>query len=335
MATQTAQLTRTRVGQRLSFRQWRRLREMLLGYGLLAPAIILLVVFEFYPIFYGLYISACRWRIGLGCVEFIGIDNFTRAFGDIDWWESVLTTTTYALISVPVQLGLGLFIAYLLFQNIRGKEFFRIMFFVPYITATVASAAVWAYLYSPDKGLINTLAKWFGLPTLRWLGEAKGIFTIMANGIGVTDWPTWAAGPSLALISVLIYTTWVFVGYDIAIFLAGLGNIPTELYEAARIDGASGWSLFRHITLPLLSPTIFFLLILTVIGVFKAFNHIFIMTGGGPNDTTRVSSIYIFDQLLQPARYGYSAALSIFLGALILLITIIQNRVAGSRVVYD
>ena len=338
MTTQTAELGRIAVAPQVSsLRRWRRIREVSLGYLLLAPALILLIVFEFYPIFYGLYISMCRWRVGVGgCVEgTFGFDNYTRAFADSDWWESILTTTTYAVISVPIQLGLGLFIAYLLFQNIRGKEAFRIMYFVPYITATVASAAVWAYLYSPDKGLINTLLKWLGLPTLKWLGEAKGIFAIMASNIGLSDWPSWAAGPSLALLSVLIYTTWVFVGYDVAIFLAGLGNIPPELYEAAKIDGASGWRLFRHITLPLLSPTIFFLLVLTVIGIFKAFNHIFVMTGGGPDDTTRVASIYIFDQILQPARYGYSAALSIFLGVLILIVTIVQNRLASTRVVYD
>jgi multiple sugar transport system permease protein len=208
------------------------------------------------------------------------------------------------------------------------------MFFLPYITSTVASAAVWGYLYSPDKGLINGLLTSLGLPALRWLSEPAGIFTLMARSVGVSL-PSWAAGPSLALLALIVYTTWVFVGYDITIFLAGLGNIPNELYEAARVDGASSWVLFRHVTLPLLSPTTYFLLIFTVIGTFKAFNHIYVMTLGGPGNATTTASIFIFKQLYEFNRYGYSAALSFILFSVILLLTIVQNQVAGRRVVYN
>jgi multiple sugar transport system permease protein len=230
-------------------------------------------------------------------------------------------------------LGIALVLAYLLFQNIRGKSIYRMLFFMPYITSTVASAAVWAFLYSPDKGLINEILNVVGLQGPKWLNEPKGIFDLMASSGGL-NLPAWAAGPSLALVAVFIYTTWVFVGYDTTIFLAGLGNIPAELYEAARIDGASGWQLFRRITIPLISPQTFFLLILTVIGTFKAFNHIWVMTLGGPGDATTTTSIMIFQQMYQFNRYGYSAALSFVLFIIILALTIIQNRVAGSRVVY-
>jgi multiple sugar transport system permease protein len=298
----------------------------------LAPAFILLLVFEFYPVAYGFYISLCNWK--LSCTQFIGLDNYVRAFSDPEMWTSLGTTVTYAAISVPLQLILGLFIAYLLFQKVRGQELFRVLFFFPYITSTVASAAIWAYLYSPDRGLINTVLRSIGLPTFRWLGESKGIFAMMADGMHTTL-PGWAAGPSLTLMALLIYTTWVFVGYDIAIFLAGLGNIPTELYDAAKVDGANGWRLFRNITLPLLSPTTFFLLILTVIGTFKAFNHIYVMTRGGPGTATETSSLFIFSQMYEFNRYGYSAALSFILFGVILLVTIMQNRLAGERVVYD
>jgi len=200
---------------------------------------------------------------------FVGLDNYVRAFGDPEMWHSLLTTATYSLISVPLQLGLGLVIAYLLFQDIRGKDAFRVMFFFPYITSTVASAAVWAYLYSPDRGLINAALKLVGIEPLRWLGESRGIFQLAAQNFGA-DLPTALQGPPLALIAFLIYTTWRFVGYDIAIFLAGLGNISPELYDAAKVDGASGWTLFRNITFPLLSPTTFFLLIIAVIGTSAA-----------------------------------------------------------------
>ena len=332
MATETATLDTTSSRNLWSGKKMRRVREIGLGYLLLAPALIILIVFEFLPVFYGLYISMCNWK--LTCTQFIGGDNFTRAFDDPDMWNALTTTITYSAISVPLQLGLGLFIAYLLFQKIRGRDWLRVLFFLPYITSTVASAAVWAYLYSPDRGLFNTILKSLGLPALKWLGETKGVFYILAQNLGA-DIPNWMNGPSLALLSLIIYTTWVFVGYDIAIFLAGMGNISNELYEAARIDGASGWKLFRHITIPLLSPTTFFLLILTVIGTFKAFNHIYVMTKGGPGNATSTMGVFIFQQMYESQRYGYSAALSFILFAIILLLTILQNRFAGERVVYD
>src|SRR5581483_3491063 len=171
-------------------------------------------------------------------------------------------------------------------------------------------------------------------PPQHWLTEPKGVFALIGQSAGM-NLPAWAAGPPLALLSLIAFTTWVFVGYDIAIFLAGLGNIPTELYEAARVDGAGGWMLFRHITLPLLSPTTFFLLIVTVIGTFKAFNHIWVMTAGGPGNATTTASVLIFQQLYANNRYGYSAALAFILFTVILTLTLLQNHFAGRRVVYE
>jgi ABC-type sugar transport system permease subunit len=309
----------------------RRRREIGLGYAMLAPAVVLLAVFEIFPMLYGVYISACDWR--LSCTQFVGFDNYIRALTTSSTWHSLLITATYSIISVPLQLGLGLAVAYLLYQRIRGQSFFRVVMFLPYITSTVASAAVWSYLYSPDNGVFNWMLHAIGIAPQRWLAEPKGVIGLIASSFGATV-PTWAQGPSLALLALVAFTTWVFVGYNIAIFLAGLGNIPGELYDAARVDGAGGWSLFRNITLPLLSPTTFFLLIFTVIGTFKAFNHIWVMTEGGPADATTTTSVLIFQQLYQANRYGYSAALSFILFAVILLLTLIQNVLAGRRVVY-
>jgi len=320
--------------QRLRLRglRARRLREIGLGYALLAPALILLIVFEFYPLFLGFFISMCDWK--LSCTEFLWFDNYVRAFKDANMWRALKITATYSLISVPVQLGLALVFAYLLFQKIKGMQWFRMLYFMPYITSTVASAAVWAYLYSPDIGPINRILTSMGLPGQKWLGETRGILQVAATTLGL-ELPKWAGGPSLALVSLIVYTTWVFVGYDIVIFLAGLVNIPGELYEAAKVDGAKGWHLFRHITLPLLSPTTFFLLLITVIGTFRAFNHIYIMTMGGPGKATTTASIFIFDQMVSYNRYGYSAAISFIVFLVILLLTVLQNKVAGARVVYD
>ncbi|NLV73711.1 MAG: sugar ABC transporter permease [Chloroflexi bacterium] len=313
-------------------RQRRRLNTLLLGYGLLAPAVILLIVFEFYPLFSGFWISLTNWRLAKG--DYIGFANYARALSDPGFWKALGITFTYSIISVPLQLGIALLLAYLLFQKIHAMSFFRMLYFMPYVTSTVASAAIWAYLFSPDIGPINRLLQSMGLEGLRWLSETRGIFQIMAARVGV-DLPAALAGPSLALISLIIYTTWVFVGYDTVLFLSGLSNIPAELYDAAKVDGASGWKLFRHITFPLLSPTTFFVVLITIIGTFKAFNHIYIMTRGGPGDATTTASIYIFNQMVTYNRYGYSAALSFLTFMVILLLTILQNKIAGNRVVYD
>lgn len=321
------------IRQAKTYHSRQRIRELSLGYAMLAPALVLLVAFELFPVLYGVFISACDWR--LQCTRVIGLDNYIRALTSPNTWHSLLVTATYSLLSVPLQLGFGLWIAYLLYQKVRGQSFFRVVFFLPYITSTVASAAVWSYLYSPDNGLLNAILNSIGLPAQHWLTEPRGIFALLAQAVGISSVPVWASGPSLALVSLVAFTTWVFVGYDIAIFLAGLGNIPGELYEAARVDGASGWSLFRNITVPLLSPTTFFLLIFTVIGTFKAFNHIWVMTQGGPGDATTTTSVLIFQQLYQANQYGPSAALAFILFSVILLLTIIQNRFAGSRVTYD
>jgi multiple sugar transport system permease protein len=310
----------------------RKVGERMLGYAFLAPALLIVATFELFPLFYGFYISLCDWR--LGCQAIVGADNYLRGLQDPAMWKALLVTATYSLITVPVQLGLGFLIAVLLFQRARGHELFRMMMFLPYITSTVASAAVWSYLYSADNGLLNMALRAIGLPGLRWLGEPSGVFALLAQNVGITL-PAWAHGPSMALVSISIYNTWVFIGYDITIFLAGLVNINAELYEAAKVDGARGWKLLRHITFPLMSPTIYFLLVVTVIGTFKAFNHIFVMTGGGPGDATTTASILIFQQLYSFNRYGYAAALAFILFTVILARTLAQNHFAGRRVVYE
>jgi ABC-type sugar transport system permease subunit len=309
-----------------------RRKEVLLAYALLAPALLILLSFTFFPLGFGFYISLFtgRWPPRGGIEP--SMANYARAIAsDSELWGALGTTVLYSLLSVPVQLGLALFFAVLLFQNIRGKPFYRVVMFLPYITSTVASAAVWARLYSPDIGIINGILKYLGLPTFRWLIEDKGIFQLLATSLGFSL-PSWLAGPSLALVSVIIYTTWVFVGYDTTIFLAGLGNIPKEMYEAAKIDGANSWTLFRHITIPLLSPTTFFLSLITIIGTFKAFNHIWVMTQGA--NGTETASILIYRQMYEFQRAGYASALAFLLCSVILVMTIIQNRVAGSRVNY-
>ena len=193
--------------------------------------------------------------------------------------------------------------------------------------------------------------KLLGLEPLGWLWEPKGIFRLMATNMGWENWPVWADGPSLALVVIIIYSIWVFVGYDTVIYLAGLGNIPKEMGEAAEVDvlvtvdsesageaaevdGATPWQVFRYITFPLLSPTTYFLTLISVIGTFKAFNHIWVMRLDTALGTTDTFSVVIFKEFFEKLRYGYASAMAFILFAIILALTFINRKIQGSRVFY-
>ena len=309
----------------------RKRSEALLAYAFLSPALGLLIVFTLIPLIIGFVISLSNFRVIFR--DWIGLDNYTRALApDGEFWPALGATLTYSLISVPLQLVLALLLALVLYQKLRGRAIFRVVMFLPYITSTVASAAVWARLFSPDTGLINAIIKALGGQPLKWLLEDDGVFKLMANALRIPNWPDWLAGPSLAMVAVLVYTTWVFVGYDMTIFLGGLGNIPSEMYESAKIDGAGAWQLFRSITLPLLSPTTFFLSLVTFIGSFKAFNHIWVMTQG--RNGTNTAAIETYRQMYEFQRAGYASALAFLLFTVILIITIMQQWYGNKRVNY-
>jgi multiple sugar transport system permease protein len=271
--------------------------------------------------------------LAIGAWALIGELPREISAGDPGWWEGLLVTVYYSVGTVPFQLGISLLLAALLFQNIKGKSLFRLIYFLPYITPAVASAAVFKVFFSARPSApINNLLQTLGAKPLLWLSEPEGIFQlILGNKITL---PPWAVGPSLALVVVIIYNIWSYVGYDTVIFLAGLGNIPPELYEAAAIDGANRLGQFRHITLPLLSPTTYFLTLLSVIGTFKAFNHIWVLRNGAALGTMDTATIIIFTEFNRNTLYGYAAALSIVLLMVILVLTIINNRVAEKRVFY-
>lgn len=252
---------------------------------------------------------------------------------DQDMLQAFGVTVMYVIGTVPIQLCIGLLLAYLLFQNLKGKTIFRMIYFLPYIMPFVATAMVFSLLFShrPDSPMNNLLGL-FGIPPQNWLIQPKGIFQLIF-GEGVPDA---LAGPSLALIVIMIYSIWTYAGYNTVVFLAGLGNISTELYEAARIDGATGWTIFRYITLPLLSPTTFFLSLVAVIGTFQAFTQIWIMRTPGSAGAVDTVTVYIFERIQDASpNYGYAAALSFVLFAVILTLTLIQNRFASRRVFYQ
>lgn len=279
------------------------------------------------------------WRLGAAAMLLVGawmlIGELPRAIagGDRRWWLGVINTFWYSLGTIPVQLGIALLLAVLLFQDLKGKSVFRVIYFIPYIAPFVGTAAVFRIIFSSrPTGSVNRIISGLGGDTLKWLNEPTGLFQLLL-GKGITL-PEWAAGPSVALIVIIIYGTWTFVGFNTVIFMAGLGNIPREVYEAGQIDGAGKWALFRHITLPMLSPTMYFLTLYSVIGTFKAFNHIYVLRTAAALGTTDTASVVIFQVIRENVRYGYASALAILLLLIILVLTLVNNRIASKRVFY-
>jgi multiple sugar transport system permease protein len=254
------------------------------------------------------------------------------ATGDVDFLHSLPITLYYALGTVPAELALALVLAYFLFQKIRGQEFFRMLYFLPYITPVVATAVVFRTIFSPrETSLANQALGLLGIEAKKWLFEPQPFNQVM---LGLDKLQGFWAGPSLALVSIVLFGVWTYVGYNTVIFLAGLGNIPTELYEAAEIDGANKWNLFRHITLPLLSPVTFYLGLIAFIGTFKAFNHIYVMRVPSAQGTVDATSVFIFDTFYRANQYGYAAAQAIILFLIILALTYAQNKIFGEKVFY-
>jgi ABC-type sugar transport system permease subunit len=257
------------------------------------------------------------------------------AAGDPDLWDGLKNTLFYSIGTIPFQLAISIFVAVMLFQNLKGSQFFRVMYFMPYVTPTVASAAVFRQLFSNRlQAPVNAGMRLLGLEPLQWLWEPKGVFQLMAMKLGIASWPAWANGPSLALVVIMIYSIWIFVGYDTVIYMAGLGNISKELGEAAEVDGANRWQIFRYITFPLLSPTTYFLTLIAIIGTFKAFNHIWVMRLDAALGTTDTFSVVIFTEFFEKLRYGYASAMAFILFAIILVLTFVNNKIQGSRVFY-
>ena len=298
------------------------------------PAFAVLAVFHIYPVFNAIFISLNKGPINK--FTFVGLTNYIRALGSPDFWSSLGTTFVYTLMTLPFAMGLGLFFAYLLYQRIRGKGFFRTVFFLPYVISTVGSAIVWSWVFDPSSGLANQVFKLIGLQPVRWLIEPAGIFQVL-NKQYQLNFPAWLHGPSLALIAIAIFSVWQTMGYDIIIFLAGLTNIPKEIYEAARMDGANGTQLFRYITLPLLAPTTFFVLVISVIGSLQSFNQIYAMntaaaqTLGGPLGTTNTLTVYMFDQLYSHSNFGYASTVAVLLSIVIMLFTLMNFKFFGKR----
>ena len=279
--------------------------------------------------------------IGLAALALL-LPYLARA-GDKGMFTSLRVTIWYSLGTVPVQLALGLLLASFLYRKIPAKQVFRVIYLLPYIVPSVASAAVFERLFSlKPESFANQLLALFGRPPAQWLLEPKGIFfllsgermAVVSESVIANYWLSWAQGPSLALVSIMFFNWWVFVGYNALIYTNGLSNIPRQLYEAAEVDGAGKLAVFFKIPLPMLSPTTYFLTLLGIIGTFKAFAHIYVLRHPAARGEVDPMSVQIFFTFFRKSRFGYAAALSLLLFAIVLVLTLVQRRIMKERVHY-
>jgi len=266
----------------------------------------------------------------LGGVIFVTGWGMMYETGNKDFLNSLIVTIYYALGTVPAEIILGLVLAYILYQDIIGKEAFRMIYFLPYITPSISTAVVFQIIFSSrETSLANRLIGFFGIDPLKWRFEPKPVLRLLGiNVSGLAD------GPSLALLTIIIFGIWSFVGYNTVIFLSGLGNIPKEIYEAAEIDGGSKWDRFWHITIPMISPVTFYLTLIGFIGKFKAFNHIYVMRTPSAQNSVVTTSLLVFDRFYKANQYGVATAQAIVLFIIILGLTLAQNKIMGERVFY-
>jgi len=277
----------------------------------LAPSFLGFAVFTLFPVLYSAYLSFVDWNLIRDPV-WVGFDNYRKAFNDPLFWKVMRNTFSYTAGSVPLGMALSLGLAVLLNRKLRGVEILRTLYFLPVVSSGVAVAMVWRWLYEPNFGLINYVLSLVGIDPIGWLTT--------------TEW----AMPAIILMSV-----WKGLGQSMVIFLAGLQSIPRQLYEAAEIDGASRWQQFWDITRPLLSPTTFFVLVISIIGSFQVFSQVYVMTNGGPANSTSTIVYYIYQKGFNEFQMGYASTLSWLLFAVIFAFTLLQMRLQRNWVTYD
>jgi len=313
----------------------RRTREALTALLYLLPALIILVSFRVIPVILSVRMSLYDWGMA-GARAFVGLGNYVAVLKDPVFWKALLNTGWYSLFEVPVILFLSLVVALLLNQKIRGLGSYRTIYYLPVVTSIVAVSVVWRWILQPDRGLLNYLLSWLHVTGFRWLQDPRGLFQLVLGPRGA-GLPDGLRGPSVALLSLVMLGIWKGLGYNIVIFLAGLQNIPGAYYEAARIDGAGRVQMFRKVTWPLISPTTYYVLIMSCISAFETFAQVWIMTGppaGGPLSTTKVVMYYFYENAFELWRLGYGAAVAFFAFFIILTLTVFQRVFLERRVQY-
>jgi multiple sugar transport system permease protein len=286
----------TRLGRRRTARQ----REGLAAALFLAPSAAGFFIFTAFPVLAAIALAFYDYDLLLGR-KFNGLQNFRDLASDDVFHAALVNTVYFTIVSVPLSVVLGLAAALLVNQALRGIVVFRTIYLLPYVTVTVAVALVWRWIYLPDVGLFNTVLGWFGI-----------------------DGPNWLTSRTWALPALIIMSVWKSFGYNMVIFLAGLQAIPEHLYDAAKVDGAKAWQRFRHITLPMLSPTTLFVVVISVIGSFQVFDQALVMTNGGPGTSTTTLVLYIYKAGFQSYKMGYASAIALVLFVIVAVFTALQ-----------
>ncbi len=290
---------------------WSLNQRKVIPYLFITPTLFIFSLWVLVPILYASYMSFFEWN-GISTPEFTGLDNYTRLFQDALFWRSLRNTLSYAAGVVPLSMALGLLVALgLNRQKLPGRAFLRTIYFLPFVISAVATGTTAGWIFGDSFGIINKLLVSGGFEKVKWLSSRE-----------------------MAMLTVIITTVWIRLGFNMLIYLSGLQSIPQELIESSRLDGASPWQQFRHITLPLLRPTTFLLLILNIIFSFEAFDLVFIMTNGGPGYATTVLTVFIYNTAFQTQRFGYASAIGLVFMAIIMSITLIQWRLSneGGRI---
>lgn len=284
-------------------------REAIYGYLFIAPAVLGFLIWIAGPMLYSAWISMTEWDL-LSAPQFVGLRNYQMMLKDPLFWQSLKVSFYFTLVSVPLFQIVAFAVALLMNVNIRAIAIFRTIYYIPSIMPVVANALLWAWVFNSDFGLLNAGLRAIGLPKVLWLQN-----------------PTWSM-PALITMSL-----WG-LGGAMLIYLAGLQGVPQQLYEAAEIDGANYWHRFRHITIPMMSPVIFFNLIMGLIGALQTFTQGYIITNGGPQNSTLFYALYIYRRAFTDFKMGYAAALAWVLFAIVLLLSILVFRYLGSQVYY-
>jgi multiple sugar transport system permease protein len=280
-----------------------RTRESIECYIFMLPVILGLLLFYLGPMIASLYLSFTQYNM-LSSPQWIGLENYRNLLDEALFWKSLRVTAMYSAISVPLGLFLALGLALLLNQKLRGVTFFRTMYYLPTVMSGVAVATLWRWIFNTDYGILNQLLSQIGIRGPAWLTDES--------------WAIWA---------LIIASTWT-VGGSMLIFLAGLQSIPNDLYEAAALDGAGSWNKFRNITIPLISHVTFFNLVLGIIGALQVFTEAFVLTRGGPNNSTMLLSVLLYRNAFEFLKMGYASALAWVMFLIVLLLTLVVFRSA-------
>lgn len=278
-------------------------RNTLIGLSFILPNFIGFFIFIMVPVAFSFVLSFANWD-GFNAMEFAGLKNFTAIFGDRVFKASLKQTFVYAIFTVIFSFVAALGLAIILNKNVKFVNFFRSAVFFPYVASVVAVAAVWNAMFMPIGGPVNTFLEF----------------------LGIQNPPGWFTSTSWSMAGVVIVSVWKNIGYFMIIYLAALQDIPQSLYEAATVDGASGWQRFRYITFPMLTPSHFFVIMMLTINSFKVFDLIYALTNGGPGTSTKVIANYIYDQSFISWNYGKASAASMILFLIVGTITVIQFR---------